>query len=286
MARVEVSPIKEAEGTLVSVDPRVYVNGFPKSGTHMLEQMVATMTRPMAFRKVDGSFVGPWAGSFQDHSWTTEWIPEPQMFRRLGFLRDGTYMKGHLGYRKTVETFLWGIGAATIFLYRDLRDVAVSLTHHIVTRHGSHSHPEWYEALGFDGALSAVITGLEQYSGVVERWKQYAGWLDVGWVLPLRYEDVLADRKKASAKIVDYVIGHNAEFRGYKAIIDPEEFDRAVAVMAEASRDTAHSQTFRKGTPGEWRKTFKPKHVEEFKNTGGAEWLVTLGYEKNDAWTV
>ena len=268
----------------VSVDARVYANGFPKSGTHLLEQMVQTMLYPVRFADVEGQRKGPWAGSFYDHSWTKHWAPTPAIYRRLGFLRDGHYMKGHMGYRQDIETFLWGLGCAVVFIYRDLRDVAVSLTHHIITRGGSHSHPEWYEVLGFDGALTAVIRGLHQYDGVVERWEEYAGWLDVEWVMSIRYEDVLANRREVCGDVIRYIVGHNAQFRGYHATIPEEEFERAVDAMVENSLDTEHSPTFRKGVAGGWREVFRPWHVDEFKKSDANGWLVKLGYEDDEDW--
>jgi len=268
---------EDLSGELVAIDARVYVNAFPKCGTHLLELIIQTMANPMNTTK------GPWAGCFADHSWTTKWIPDKQVFRQLGFIRDGTYAKGHLGYREDLMHFLWGIGAAVVFVYRDLRDVAVSLTHHILNEK-THSHPEWYGELGFDGALLAVIQGLGQYAGVVRRWEQYAGWLDIDWIHKVKYEDLIQKREEICGEILRYVIGHAGRFRGYSVEIPPEEYEQGLARMVRRSKRTDISPTFRKGQPGEWREAFKLGHKVAFRATDEAGWLVKLGYEEAQDW--
>jgi len=282
----------------VAVDPRIYINAFPKSGTHLMEQLVRCMAFPIRAEK-------PWAGSFMDHSWTTKWAPTRGIYRRLGLIRDGEYCKGHMGFKDAIEMFLWGNRVATVFLYRDLRDVAVSLTYHIIDRHGSHSHPEWYEPLGKDGAMLAVIEGLTghdeekggdvTYQGVVERWNQYAGWLNVPWVEKFKYEELLGDREAEARRLIHYVTRFCVEARGLRVHDIPDEMvAEKVAQMVEASNDTEHSPTFRKGVSGEWRHEFNEEHVEAFKRedekwarAAGLEsgsWLVHLGYEDSTDW--
>jgi hypothetical protein len=43
------------------------------------------------------------------------------------------------------------------------------------------------------------------------------------------------------------------------------------------------SATFRKGTTGQWREEFTSKVTEEFKRRAG-NWLIHLGYEKDNEW--
>lgn len=273
--RQEVEDSREEQEVIV--DPRIYVNGFPKSGTHLGEQIVSALALPM------NTSNGPWAGCFRDHSWTTHWIADKRVFRQLGFIRDGTYAKGHLGYREDLMHFLWGIGASVIFIYRDLRDVAVSLTNHILNDQ-THSHPEWYKDMGFDAALLAVIQGLGPYAGVVDRWEQYAGWLDIDWVYSVKYEDLIANREEKCGEIMEYVLGHAGRFRGYSVEIPPEEYAKGLERMIRRSSRTDLSPTFRKGQPGEWREVFKEGHRAAFRFADENGWLVKLGYEDAADW--
>jgi len=180
-----------------------------------------------------------------------------------------------------IEKFLWGLGCAVVFIYRDLRDVAVSLTHHIVTEGGSHSHPEWYEILGFDGALSAVIEGLHRYSGVIDRWEEYAGWLDVDWVLPIKFEDMRERPEEVAEEIFFYLIERTCEIRNesYRASKKAEDLYKR---MADATRKRDQSPTFRKGVVGGWKDEFTYEAGKLFVEHGGHEWLVKLGYEDGD----
>lgn len=280
--------IEEGETKEVLVDPRVFVCSFPKAGTHLMEQLVRPLARPMPADK-------PWSGTFQGHSWTLRRIPVKATLQRIGWIRDGTYAKGHLGYSEIIEHYLYGIGAAVLFVYRDPRDVAVSLTHHI-RDDKPHPNNEWYKDVDFDAALLAVIKGVGPYAGVMRRWNEYAGWLDVPWVLALRYGDLLAHKQEQTELILRYIVGHCAAMRGYSAVLSDEQVDTAVAAMVANSERTDKSPTFRKGGSGGWREVFKPMHVVAMHDTdreaaemAGLEegsWLVKLGFEDEvDWWT-
>lgn len=270
--------LKEGESKEVRVDPRIFINSFPKSGTHLVEQLIQPLAYPMPADK-------PWAGTFTGHSWTTNWIPIKKTLRRIGYIRDGTYAKGHLGYEEQIENFLWGIGSAVIFIYRDPRDVAVSLTHHILDD-GMHDANEWYKELGFDGALLAVIQGLGVFRGVMERWEYYAPWLNAEWVYSVKFEDLIADKRKHCSKIVRYVVGHSANVRGYTATIDPDMLETWIDKMVENSEHTEKSPTFREGKSGGWKKAFKDAHIAAFQHSDVNNWLIKLGYEEDDKWGV
>lgn len=279
------TPLEEGEEREVVVDPRVFICSFPKSGTHLVEQMVQPFVLPMPAEK-------PWAGTFKDHSWTTKWIAIKKTLKRIGYVRDGTYAKGHLGYTSEIENYLYGIGAAVLFVYRDPRDVAVSLTHHILDGR-THSHNEWYQEVGFDAALLAVIKGLGPYTGVMERWNQYADWLEVPWVLGLKFNDLITDKESWCEKILRYVVGHCAAHRGYKATIAEEVLEKAIDDMVANSEKKERSPTYRKGESGGWKEEFKTAHIVAFQNSDlkwaeeyGLEepWLVHLGFEEDRTW--
>jgi len=267
----------QEEDKEVRVDPRVFIASFPKSGTHLVELIVQTICSPMPANK-------PWAGTFMGHSWTTQWIDTKKTLRRIGFIRDGTYAKGHLGYKSEIENFLFGIGAAVLFVYRDPRDVAVSLAHHILDGkpHGSN---EMYQEMGFDATLLAVIQGLGVYSGILERWAYYAPWLDTTWVLPVKFEDLITNKREKITEIVRYIVGHSANVRGYEATIHQSVLDETVEAMVQNSENTDKSPTFRKGKVGGWKEEFKAAHDIAFKTADEeSQVLIQLGYETDDKW--
>lgn len=279
--------LEEGEVREMQIDPRIYICSFPKSGTHLVEQLVRPICVPMPADK-------PWAGAFRDHSWTVIWDNSPNILRRIGYIRDGTYAKGHMGYKEEIELFLYGASIATLFVYRDPRDVALSQAHHILS--GSmHSHNEWYQEMGFDATLLACITGMHKYAGVMQRWNEYAGWLERKWVLPLKFEDIIENKEEQCKRVVEYSTTFMAQSRGYEIEIPDEVMGKAVAAMVKNSERKEDSLTFRKGKSGGWREEFMEGHIQAFKyeDSKWAEeygleesWLVHLGYEEDDDWGV
>lgn len=308
------------EGKPVIVDYRVFINGFPKSGTHLAEQMIKTIAPPMRAPK-------PWAGSFAGNSWTETWIEDHKLFRQLGWLNDGAYAKGHLGHTYCIEMFLWGCGATVLFIYRDPRDVAVSQVHHTLYK-GQHPEREpFWAAFGpdrdFKAVLSMIIAGHQgevrnnatmepnYYSGTIARWRHYAPWLVVPWVMNLRFEDMIHQRENVAESIVKTCVGRAALHRGYVASIPSEQLDKSVERMVKATYETNKSPTFRKGTDGQWREWFDddikalwkahdpprplPENVVEVARRYNQHdilaqadepksWLVRLGYEQSEDW--
>jgi hypothetical protein len=272
---------------LTTYRPRAYLNGFPKAGLHMLEQMVAVILSPSEV----GRHASPWLGTYKWASWSMIWQEMRQYLWRLSCMERGTYLKGHSGYNEDVERMLHYGNIGHIFLYRDLRDVAVSHAHHIYDE----GHPEWqhehkdlYKMLGdFDEVLLAVIEGLGPYPGVMERWAEYAPWLDSEETLVLEYGKMRAEPDKHAAMIVLFLLQKATELlegNGYGIDMDPEVLKELAGRMAKATEKP--STTLRRGIAGGWRDEFKPEHVEAFKQSDPDGWLVKLGFEEDGSWEI
>jgi len=273
-------------------EPRWYLNGFPKAGTHLLTSMMKVRAR-----KMPPSQLHPreWVGTFNRNSWSDEWISLRPTMYHFGSLLPGYYFLGHCGYDEELERFLFNLGIAHVFIWRDLRDVAVSQAHHILDEdrdNWKHQHKDEYreEIGGFDEVLTAVIKGAEVaglwYPGVIDRWELYAPWLDVEWVYDVKYRDAREDPKRVAGEIAKYGIWRLADTFSLDMLGPGPDWDELVEGMAEASRDTEHSGTFRRGVAGGWRDEFKPEHVEAFKEADEAGWLVKLGFEESNDWTL
>lgn len=267
------------------VRPRYVVSALPKSGLHLFVGMIQAICEPMP-----GHFLhhnGPWWGTFDGHSFTSQWGDIERQLRLASFLQPGKFFRGHVGYLPEVERFLFHMGVAHVFIYRDLRDVAVSQTFHVrSTEDDRFIHPakQFYQSMSFDDALSAVIAGAGPYTGVMERWEFYAPWLDVEWVHKVRFEDALADREAVARDILDY--GLRRTLGGFDADlkVDRDNYTEAIKAMVEASQNTGASVTFRTGKVGGWREHFTEEHKRLFKESDASGWLVTLGYEQDDNW--
>jgi hypothetical protein len=262
---------------------KFYLNGFPKAGLHLLAQLIKPIAREMPRDQFDA----PWVNTFQGNSYVLDRVPLGQTTFGIGRTREGYFTKGHSCYDPDLDSFMNFLGIMHIFVYRDLRDVAVSQAFHIMfadNEHLLHPDPELYMKLGgFDKVLSAVIEGIEEYPGVMERWDLYAPWLAPEWVLKMPFERMLNHTKNSAFRIMQYMIVRMASIKSSEAVVDTEIAEHTMNLMVRSSDRTHHSPTFREGKTGSWRKHFTQKHVEQFKKTDSG-WLVQLGYETDDNW--
>jgi hypothetical protein len=227
----------------------------------------------------------PWAGTFEYHSWSTEWQNLKQQMYFMSELQPGYHMKSHCGWTQNLEAFQWSAGFCHVFVYRDMRDVAVSTMYHILSDQDRHVHPgkEQFRGLGSnDEILKAVIVGLDQYAGVMDRWEFFAPWLGVDWVYKFRFEDARADPSATAMGLVCYGLTRLAEI--FEIRFDDPEADELVGLMVESAQDTNNSGTFRAGRVGDWRTEFNEEHKKLFKETDKNNWLVRLGYEDSQDW--
>jgi hypothetical protein len=265
-------------GREIQIKPKVFINGFPKSGLHLTELMVTCMAKPFVEK--------PWVGSFKGNAWLTEYQDMEHMKARFWCPTPDTYIKGHCGYTDEIGKMLYDFDYAVIFVCRDLRDVAVSQSHHVTDDDKRLIHPdkEIYQKLKtHEEVLKAVITGLEDYPGLIERWEQYAGWFDTRWALKLHFEHVLHNARATAELMIRYVYGRAAQIKGMKLTLNGKDVDNMISAMLKMSRRTELSATFRKGTTGQWREEFTPEIKELFKERAG-NWLTRMGYEKDNDW--
>lgn len=265
---------------------RFYINGFPKAGLHLL----ANMLTPIADQMPNDWLKAPWVGMYQGQSFTTNPVPFEQTTFGIARTREGYFMKGHCGYSNDINVYLYLLGIIHIFVFRDLRDVAVSQAFHILSADNKrlyHPNKEIYQKLGgFDEILSAVIIGLEEYAGVMERWELYAGWLDQDWVLSMPFEQMRRRPVMASQKILTHTMGRMVKILRMDVKTDKSKVFKISQAMARAGNQRKRSPTYRKGRVGDWKKHFKPQHVEQFKETDKNNWLIKLGYADDEDWSI
>ena len=254
--------------------PKIYINSFPKSGTHLAILITAHMAQMQEPKH--------WLGSFLDHSWSDRWLPVEKIIGVVEGQQPGTWMMGHMGYKSEIERAFRKAGTCMLFVYRDLRDVAVSLTYHIEADNDErfkHLGKDLYKAMGsHEKRIRAVIEGIDGYPGVLDRWALYAPWLDVDWVLPVRFEDMRERPKNVASRVVDYVIKRTFDFAGLPPLVIGDDYKRAIHRAIEQMGTTEHSGSFRKGRVGDWRDEFTPELVDVFDQAGGNAWIERLGY--------
>jgi len=272
----------EVQGVRYAADiaPRIVVNGFPKSGTHLALILVAILAEP--WRENDD---GPiyHLGTFRYNSWSHDWMDPVNACNIALYQPEKTWIIGHVGWLKALQRAFERRGTCMVFIYRDLRDVAVSMLHHIMDdehdwRHGER---ELYVDLPDDEArLLAIINGIGHDPGLVKRWTYYAPWVDVPWVHAIKFEDVIADKTKAAEDALQYCIIRTAQVNDIPATLKLNDYlymvDRTVDML---NRPKETSGTYRKGKAGGWREYWTPAIAKAFDAAGGNEWLEQLGYE-------
>ncbi len=274
---------------------KFYLNSFPKAGLHLLDLLVMPLASPMPADEFDA----PWAGMFKGNSFSIQPKAIQQITWKIGRTQPRSFTKGHLGHNQEIEFFLYYLGITHILAYRDFRDVAVSLTYHILSDKKvtdvetgkekdllPHQGKEDFRRLGgFDEILEAVIVGHDVFPGVMERWEGYAGWFNIPWVLRLSFEDMRSNPGKCARAIIQFTFDRYAHIVDMGTKLNEDAVGTMAQTMADSSQRTNISPTFRKGNIGDWRTHFKPHHIKLMKETDRNDWLVTLGYEKSPDWT-
>ena len=264
--------------------PLLFANSFPKSGTHLLTQIMAGFTH--IGPAVDSGL--PAIVTFRGDSGRQRL--EAEILADLKRLLPGDIAYGHVHALPGAVAFLRQPGVAAYFILRDPRDVAVSHVHYITEMAPGHIHHRYYQEklASFDERLSASIRGvpvealqsistipiLEPLPDIRARFEPYMAWLDAPEVLALRYEDFITGQEQAVGRVFDHAVQ-----RGFKPACQRPQAIQALV----ASIDPQRSPTFRSGKIGGWRKSFTPAHKQLFKDLSG-DLLIRLGYEANLDW--
>jgi sulfotransferase 6B1 len=245
---------------------------FPKSGTHLLDQILLGFSSVVLYAKRLHSFYAEYEGaSGRKRS------PE-QALKWLDALRPGDIASAHLFARPETVRRVCSPNFIPYFIFRDPRDVVVSHVFYVTDMETRHVHHDYYQALpDFAARLNASILGRPEadveFPDIAARFAPYLGWLEHHEVLPLHFEDLIDDRASALTRILDHFLARVPLQTPRQLILD----------SLESAIDSKRSPTFRSGKIGEWRKHFNEEHERLFKKVAG-DLLVRLGYEKDNDW--
>jgi len=252
--------------------PIVLGNAIPKAGSHLINQVLQGLPQ-----------IGPFvqAGFFPvNRGEDNSKLPQAAVLANIQRMRPGDIGYGYLHCEEPFLSALTGPGRATIFVYRDPRDVALSAMKYAAymnKKHGLHEYMRT-RVQSDEERLNAIIQGIPEpgidYSSIQTRFAHYLGWLDQPDVLCLRFEDLIQDREAAFGRLLDYLAGI-----GFTPAISREQ----AAAALHASIRPERSGTFRKGKPGGWKQAYTEANKTAFKQTTG-DLLVRLGYEEDENW--
>jgi hypothetical protein len=252
--------------------PIVLGNAMPKSGSHLIIQVL------QGLRHV-GPFVNPGfppVNRLEDNRKLSDEV----VLANILSMRPGDIGYGYVSATQPFVATLTRPGRATIFVYRDPRDMIISHVFYATQMHPGHWMRRYYtETLHtMEERINAAIQGVEEpgseLTPVRRRYESYLGWLEQPEVLSLRFEDLILDRQAALERLLGYL-----ERRGL-ALKTPRP--QAVTTL-QAAIVPKKSGTFRKGQPGNWREHFTEANKALFKEKAG-DLLIRLGYEESSDW--
>jgi len=283
--------------TTLQKTPIFFGNSFPKSGTHLLAQVLH------AFPKI-GPAVDRGMGPI------LTFVPETgrkrstqELLADIQALRAGDLCFGHVVAEPEIVNYLSRQPVAHFFIVRDPRDVVISHAFFLADKAVDHVHHAYYKELtSLEDRIHASIIGRPDWvdtehrgdtnhrgdkehclgKGAPEgdfpdigaRFQPYLDWLTQPGVMALRFEDFILSRPEALSRLLDY-----AEQRGFQSRVAREQ---AIGILSQAI-DPKSSFTFRGGRVGDWQQHFTSEHKDLFKRCAG-DLLFRLGYEKDDDW--
>jgi len=245
---------------------------FPKSGTHLLDQILLGFNRVAPFSRRLHSFYAEYEGeSGRKRS------PD-QALRWLDSLQAGDIASAHLFARPEAVTRVTTPAFVPYFIFRDPRDVVVSHVFYVTEIEPDHVHHDYYQSLpDFDARLKVSILGRAdvdiEFPDIAGRFAPYLDWLDRPSVMKIHFEDLIHARTETLNHIIDHFL----------ARVPLQATRELLLESLEASINPSKSPTFRSGKTGEWEKHFTQEHKKIFKDVAG-DLLIRLGYEKDNNW--
>jgi hypothetical protein len=252
--------------------PPVLANSFPKSGTHLLFQIVDGLPNATNY----GAFLASMTSSFRFRERSAD-----SAARFIDSFVPGEIVRGHLFFHPQNAADLKAKNVVHYFAYRDPRDVVVSEAHYLREMNRWHRlAPRFRELPSIEEGIMLSITGFDppipgiEYPNIAARFARYSAWLERDDCLAIRFEDLASEGRVA-------VIRRMAEF--YAARSHAQLDFNACAAAMTAGIAPHKSHTFRSGKKAGWQAEFTAEHRRAFDQVAG-DLLIDLKYEPNHDW--
>lgn len=252
--------------------PPIFGNSKPKSGSHLLLQILNGFTQIMPYKYVDADPIRTITKNGRRRT-------ADEILADLRRVPRGVIGWGYLDATPENASFLTEAGRVNYFIYRDPRDMLISQVFFATDMHEEHGMHAYYNSLpDFGERLKVAITGVDKDGlkmvSVKERYEGVFRWLEQKNVMCIRFEELINNRDATLMSMLDEV-----EKTGYKV---PTPREQALSILVDAIQPKK-SHTFRSGKTGGWKQHFTDEHKKIFKDVAG-DLLVKLGYEKNNNW--
>ena len=252
--------------------PPVFANSKPKSGSHLLLQVLAGICQVAPYRYVEAEPVRTITKSGKRKT-------KDEVLTELKRIPRSVIGWGYVEASPQNVVFLCQPNRVNYFMYRDPRDLLVSQVFFAADMQQEHGMHAFYKSLpDFDERLKVAITGIDRDGlymvSVKQRYEGVFQWLEQKHVMCLRFEDVVNNRAVTLNAMLDEV-----EKTGYKI---PTPRKKALSDLVKAIQPRK-SHTFRSGKTGGWKEHFTDEHRKLFKDVAG-DLVVRLGYERGNDW--
>jgi len=252
--------------------PSIFGNSKPKSGSHLLLQILNGFTKIMPY-----SYVA--AEPIRTINKTGGRRSAKDVANDIKRVPQGVIGWGYVEASSENVAVLCETERVNYFIYRDPRDLLVSQVFFATDMYEDHGMHAFYKSLpDFGERLKVAITGIERDGikmvSVKQRYEGVFKWLEQPYVKCIRFEDLINKRNVTLNAMLDEV-----EKTGYKI---PIARAKALEILDEAIQPKK-SHTFRSGKTGDWKDHFTIEHKALFKDVTG-DLLVKLGYEDNSDW--
>lgn len=259
-------------GGRINQMPVVIGNSMPKSGSHLIIQILEGLTGI-------GPFVNPGMPPLNRSEDNSILTPD-EVCLKLSRLNHGDIAYCYLPAEEPFLSELTKPDRSVIFVYRDPRDMIISHVFYATEMNKNHNMHKYYnETLSnMDERIRAAILGVDMpenpLTPIIKKYQRYLPWLDQSSILAMRFEDLILDRDTALKKILDYLAIYNFS----------PKVDQITAIsFLKNAIEPKRSGTFRKGKPGNWREYFTDELKTLFKEETG-DLLQRLGYETTQDW--
>jgi hypothetical protein len=252
--------------------PPIFGNSKPKSGSHLLLQILNGFTQIMPYAYVAAE---PVRTINKDGGRRTA----ADVVADLERIPRGVIGWGYVEANPLNVAVLCQPERVNYFIYRDPRDMLVSQVFFATDMHEEHGMHAFYKSLpDFGERLKVAITGIDRDGlkmvSVKQRYEGVFEWLEQASVMCICFEDLINQRDATLSSMLDEV-----EKTGYQI---PTPREQALEILVEAIQPKK-SHTFRSGKTGGWKEHFTEEHKALFKDVAG-DLLVRLGYEKDNNW--
>lgn len=235
----------------------------PKSGTHLLHQILNGMpdyymnlpdTNKKFFFDVIKAPDAFYKQIYNDHE------------KRMKDLGNNEFGLGHIRYTKAYHELLKTTNLKHIFLYRDPRDVLVSLGFFIKEKWNEHPLYETFQnpELKLKDRVMTIIHGTDQWPDFNTYMSGFYDWLDVkDKTLHISFEQLMQSQASQHETVMNII----------RFIWEDQEAPLSYEKMAEQMINKINpekSATFRSGKIGNWLQVFDQEIADAFQKNAGS----------------